>query len=469
METNIIEVNETVRELSVKLSASELQPHYDKAYEAALPHIEMKGYRKGKVPLAIVKKFHGKKIEADALEEIAAQTFSDVAKEQELEVLGNIDLKDIRRENDGSVELIFRYEVFPVFELIDYRTLNLKKLDPVVEDTAVEDAITNILYEAATLEDEDLIEGKNVLLEITVTPVDEATGVPLVGARSHNAKLNFRDPRVNPEIIEKSQGLRVGDSFRMKVQNTETKNMEEVLFSINEISKLIPAELNDAFVEQLTQAQLSTVDELREQVRIQLTQDKEAFAQRQLSQDIVNTLVIEHKFNVSERYMRVVLDRMLQEFASQYPEGKVPQSVNIQQVAQEMLPEVFVRARWDVISHRIADREGIRLEDEDLRSEAEILARQYNIDVEMAMQYIKGAPAATLTLAQEKVLDFIKDNNNIDDVDDAGYMAYQEEKMKWLQEKSQLQQAAAEKEAGQSSSLIVDPSEQPKTSGNIIV
>jgi FKBP-type peptidyl-prolyl cis-trans isomerase (trigger factor) len=338
-----------------------------------------------------------------------------------------------------------------------------------VGEKEVEEAITSLLYDAATLEEEDIIEGKNLLLEITVTPVDEATGVPLVGARSHNAKLNFRDPRVNPEIIEKSQGLRVGDAFRMKVQNTETKNMEEVLFSINEIHKLVPAELNDNFVEQLTQAQLSSVDELREQVRLQLTQEKEAFAQRQLSQDIVNTLVVEHKFNVSERYMRVVLDRMLQEFASQYPEGKIPQSINIQQVAQEMFPEVFVRARWDIISHRIADREGIRLEEDDLRSEAEILARQYNIDVDTAMQYIKGAPAATLTLAQEKVLDFIKDNNDIADVEDAAYATYQQDKMKWLEEKTKKQAVAAEQEAGQSSSLILDPSEQPKTSGNIIV
>ena len=75
MGRNVVELDGTRREIRITLSNAELKPHYEKAYAEAQAGIEMKGFRKGKVPIAMVKQHYGRQIEADALESIADTAF----------------------------------------------------------------------------------------------------------------------------------------------------------------------------------------------------------------------------------------------------------------------------------------------------------------------------------------------------------------------------------------------------------
>ena len=83
MEKNIKQLEGCFQEIEITLSKEELQPHYEEAYKKARPHIVLQGFRKGKVPLNMVKKIYGKQIEADANQDIISDVFGNVAKEEE--------------------------------------------------------------------------------------------------------------------------------------------------------------------------------------------------------------------------------------------------------------------------------------------------------------------------------------------------------------------------------------------------
>ena len=68
MNKTITDINGCTKEIEFKFNNEDLQPKFDKAYKAAQPHIDMKGFRKGKVPVNIIKKYYGKKIEIEAIE-----------------------------------------------------------------------------------------------------------------------------------------------------------------------------------------------------------------------------------------------------------------------------------------------------------------------------------------------------------------------------------------------------------------
>ena len=58
MDISITDITDVEKEISIHASAGELEPHFEKAYKRYAPTIEIKGFRKGKSPMDLVKKLH---------------------------------------------------------------------------------------------------------------------------------------------------------------------------------------------------------------------------------------------------------------------------------------------------------------------------------------------------------------------------------------------------------------------------
>lgn len=63
METNVVSIDSCTQEVTFTLTSEDLIPHFERAYREAQPNLEIKGFRKGKVPLPIIKQRFGRQIE----------------------------------------------------------------------------------------------------------------------------------------------------------------------------------------------------------------------------------------------------------------------------------------------------------------------------------------------------------------------------------------------------------------------
>ena len=75
MEVTIKNNNDCEQEMHITMSQEELAPHFEKAYREAAPALEIKGFRKGKVPMHMIKKMFGASIEYQAVEDISNDIF----------------------------------------------------------------------------------------------------------------------------------------------------------------------------------------------------------------------------------------------------------------------------------------------------------------------------------------------------------------------------------------------------------
>ena len=88
MEVTVHSISDVLREAEITATPDELAPHFTKAYLEYRKKIDIRGFRKGKAPLEIIKKLYGDLIEHDSLNQIATEFYRQAVKEKDLKPIG---------------------------------------------------------------------------------------------------------------------------------------------------------------------------------------------------------------------------------------------------------------------------------------------------------------------------------------------------------------------------------------------
>ncbi len=146
-----MQVNETLNEglkrgYAITVTAAELEAKVNEKLVEAQPEVEMKGFRKGKVPLALLKKQFGPKIMGEAMQESI-----DGAMQEHFEKSGDRPAMqpDVKMANEDwkegdDVEVTMTYEALPEIPEVDLSGITLDKLVVKADDAAVEEALANL-------------------------------------------------------------------------------------------------------------------------------------------------------------------------------------------------------------------------------------------------------------------------------------------------------------------------------------
>ena len=154
-----MQVNETLndglkRGYAITVTAAELDAKVNEKLTEAQPEVEMKGFRKGKVPLALMKKQFGQKIMGEAMQESI-----DGAMQEHFEKTGDRPAMqpDVKMANEDwkegdDIEVTMTYEALPEIPEIDLSSIKLEKLVVKADDAAVEEALANLAETAQDFE-----------------------------------------------------------------------------------------------------------------------------------------------------------------------------------------------------------------------------------------------------------------------------------------------------------------------------
>ncbi len=152
MESKVNILSNTEHELEVKLTYSEIKEDIEAAYLKERKSITMPGFRKGKVPMPMLKKMYGEAIEYKASEDIANKKFWDAVKDQKLKPLSMPQMSALDFKMNESLDFKVKYEVKPTLELKGYTGLEIEKPIFKVKDEDIETEVNNLLKSKATFE-----------------------------------------------------------------------------------------------------------------------------------------------------------------------------------------------------------------------------------------------------------------------------------------------------------------------------
>ena len=120
MESNVKEISASENEIEISLKFDDVKNDIEAEVKKQTKNIQLPGFRKGKVPKNILKKRFGNSLEFEASEKIANKHFWEIAKEKNLNPIGQPTMTEFDFKPGEDLNFKVKYEVVPQIELKDY-------------------------------------------------------------------------------------------------------------------------------------------------------------------------------------------------------------------------------------------------------------------------------------------------------------------------------------------------------------
>ncbi|GGL86448.1 trigger factor [Pseudooceanicola nanhaiensis] len=217
------------RGYQITLTADELDAKVNEKLVEAQPEIEMKGFRKGKVPMALLKKQFGQRLIGEAMQEAIDgamnKHFEDSGDRPALQP--NVQMKDGETWKEGDdVVVDMTYEALPEIPEVDLSDIALEKLVVKADDASVTEALENLAENAQNFETKDgaAEEGDQVVFDF----VGKVDGEPFEGGAAEDYPLVLGSGQFIPGFEEQLTGVKAGEEKTVTVTFPEEYQAENL-------------------------------------------------------------------------------------------------------------------------------------------------------------------------------------------------------------------------------------------------
>jgi len=420
VEVTLNTLSDVSREVEILANSEDLQPHLERAYKEYRPKVDIKGFRKGKAPVELVKRLYGELIEHESLETIASELYRQVVKEKELQPIGDPTLVDIDYKRGESLRFKIRYDVRPTIELKKYKGLSVETVVHRLTDEEVEEELVRLRKINSSREEVDRVTDEEHIISTELQELDD-TGLPIIGKKSDNVSFYLADPQLEQPFKDAFQSAEKGGEHHIRFEHQHDDHNHKVNLKarVTKVEKVIVPELDDEFARKVTKEKITNVKDFREGIK----RDLEAYWKEKNRRNLINAIVGEiirlHEFLVPESLIRSVLNGLLEEIRNQYPKKELPADFDVERYFQENRAYAIFQAKWALLREEIIKAENLAVDDATLESLAEREAPKIGIDKERLITYYKSSDQIKDRLVGDKLMGLLINNTKVKEIDDA--------------------------------------------------
>ncbi len=367
--------------LEVLIPVEDVSSETGKVVEDIQKRVKLPGFRPGKAPASLIRKNFSDDIRKQVLESLIPKALNKEFENQNLRVVGSPNVTDVHFHDGESVHFKAEFEVYPEFELKEYRGISVPYHDPEVTDEDVDKRIEEIRDQKATYANVDpraLETGDFAVMSL------ESLGGVEPPVQTDEMTLEIGGPDTLRDFTDNLSGMSPGEEKEFDVTYPEDYGQERLAgktvrfhATVTGVRKKELPELNDEFAQDL--GDFRTIDELRAAVRKSLFDQRQGEAQREAKDKIVEKLVDDHDFPVPQAFIsRQIENRVEQRLRTVSEQGIDPKSLNLDwDSIQEAQKEPATReVKASLLLSRIAEREAIGATRDEVDKQVEQIARQ---------------------------------------------------------------------------------------------
>ena len=390
------------QELEISVPWEEVAQETGRIVKAIRGNAKIPGFRPGKAPDTIVRSRYQKEIRQEIIDKLVPRFFWEHAQEQKLRVVGSPQVDDVHLENGEAMRFRAEFEVYPDFELGDYRRIEVPFREPEVSEEDVEQEIEQIREKHASFRNLDarpLADGDIAVLSLKGVSDDD--DVPPIEQEETTLTIGEGEtlPKFNEHLRGKSPGdevdfeVRYPDDFSSPKLAGKTVSFHAEVKGLRE--KELP-ELNDDFATDL--GDFRTLEEVRRHIRELIENQRRRQATEAAQEALIDEMIKRHHFPVPEGLVeRQIASRLERQLRSLKQQG-----VDVEKLdwdwdkVRDAERERAVRdVKAGLLLERIAQAENISASSEEIDEQVKRYAEQ-----------TKQSPAAARKkLAEEGALD----------------------------------------------------------------
>lgn len=421
----------------VNLKKEDYEPQVKKQIKALTKQVEIKGFRPGMVPVEVVKKKYGNAVFYEEVDKQLRQVIENYIKDNNLNILVSpipapdqslhLDVNDMR-----DIDFVYDVSLKPEIDLsfLD-KAPSFTKYKILADEAMIDDEVMRIRKRFSSYEYPETV-GETDILTFTVEELDEEGnlkpgGINTVSTIGTDLLVDDAKSKVLP--LKKQESFvynvfelmdRDRESMAKNVLNmNDLSKLEEVgnrfRFTLNNITRAVPAELNAEFFEKVYGANgPKTEAEMRESVKGDLEAYLDGNSDKILVNDLYKGIMANVNFPLPDDYLKRWLDVTNEKTVSR-------------EEIEKDYPDFAKSLRWQLIQAKIVKDQGITVSDEEIkqRLRTNLIHQLYgyglsNIGEEWIDQFVqkqlkdeKMLSQTENELIEEKVLDFIKSKSNL--------------------------------------------------------
>lgn len=380
------DLGQLISSISVTLEPADYLKKYDQELQRLAAKAAVKGFRKGKTPVSVIKKMYGPSVFADMIDNLFNNALQEYLESEKIRFIAQPMLSAEQERlalepanSDKSYTITYEIGELPPYTIkgisaddkYDY-------LLPLPGENYMEEELTYLARRLGKLEEVEDVIGEEL---IYVTATEMENGQVKEGGFSKDVIL-FLNSIEDQSLKDLLMTKKLGDVFEIEVGKLENKDFsfikknlfglpeeydlkaEDVFqYKINKISRLKPAELTDELIKE--QFQLESMDDLKKEVEKSFYQSQKPNADALLKKAVMDRVLDQTDMQVSEAFVRKWLANV--------------EKLDHEKIEAE-LPKFVDELKWTYIKDEIARNFDIQVGEEDIRQVASNRIRSYEMN-----------------------------------------------------------------------------------------
>lgn len=400
MKTTVKKLSDTKVELTISLGSEELSAAEQVALTKMAADVKVPGFRKGKVPVSVAAKHvNPAALQEQTLDNALSKAVAEAFMAEKIQALDRPAV-DVKKFVPGQeLEFTAEVEIIPPVKLGNYKKLKAKRQAVKVEDKEVEEIITRMRenFTEKTEVKRAAKEGDEAVIDFTGKKDD----VPFDGGAAKDFALKLGSGQFIPGFEEGVVGHKAGETFDLKLTFPKDYHAKElagadVVFTVtlHKVNELSLPEVNDEFAAKC--GPFTSADELKADIKREITNQKEREADEKLKDDLVGELAEASKVALPE----LLIDDQIRSIEQDLMQNLMYRGLTLDSYlqtqkftdkddwrAKEARPAAEKRVKAGLVLAELSKELGVEVSHEELSAQIEAMKQQYGKDPKIAERF----------------------------------------------------------------------------------
>lgn len=424
MSVQVEKVEHNMAKLTIEVPAEELEKALEAAYQKEKKKISIPGFRKGKVPRAVVEKMYGPAIfYEDAANDLMQQNYGAAVEESGVDVVSRPTVDVVQIEKGKSFIFTAEVAVKPAVTLGQYKGVEVTKADVTVTEEEVQEALEkeqNNNARTIAVTDRPVAAGDTAVIDFE----GFVDGVAFEGGKGEDYSLEIGSHSFIDTFEDQLVGKNAGDDVEVHVTFPEQYQAAELAgkpavfqVKIKEIKAKELPELDDEFAQDVSE--FETLDEYKESLKKELTEKKQNEVKRTQEDEAIQKIIDSSEMDIPDAMINSQCETMVEEFAQRIAQSGLSMEQYLQfsgmtmdKLQEQVRPEAITRIKSSLVLEQIAKEENIVASEEDIDAEIAKMASQYGMEADKLKEYMGDSEKESMKreIAVSKAADFIMAN-----------------------------------------------------------